>query len=131
MERAFELGALDCWFTPIQMKKNRPATMISVLCEASKKGALTRLIYTETTSIGVRLTNVERECLDREIISIATNFGNIDVKIAKLNEDIVNVMPEYDHVKLAALEHGVPFREIRDAVLALFNKGESVNNAKA
>ncbi len=55
MERAFELGALDCWFTPIQMKKNRPATMISILCETVKKDALTHLLYTETTTIGVRI----------------------------------------------------------------------------
>lgn len=131
MERSFELGALDCWFTPIQMKKNRPATMISILCEASKKKILTRLIYTETTSIGVRVASVERECLDREIVSIASKYGKIDVKIAKLDGNIVNAMPEYDHVKNAALKHGVPFREIRDAVLSALNKEESVSNAKA
>lgn len=65
MERAFELGALDCWFTPIQMKKNRPAVMLSVLCESEHRTRLTELIYSETTTLGLRVRSIERECLER------------------------------------------------------------------
>ena len=116
MERSFELGALDCWFSPIQMKKNRPATMISILCEAAKKDTFTRLLYTETTTIGVRISQIERECLDRDVISVLTKYGNIDVKIARLDGTTVNAMPEYDQVRLVALKNSVPFREVRDSV---------------
>ncbi len=122
MERAFELGALDCWFTPIQMKKDRPATMVSILCEAEKKDVLTSLLYTETTTLGVRFRSVERECLDREIISVETDFGPIDVKLAMLNGTVVNAMPEYDQVKAAATKFKTPFRQVRDAALAGLEK---------
>jgi len=131
MDRSFELGALDCWFTPIQMKKNRPATMISILCEANKKDVLTRLLYTETTTIGVRIKRVERECLDREIVTVSTEFGDIDVKIASLDGKVVNSMPEYDDVKRAALEHGVPFKTVREAVLTNLTTKETSNKANA
>lgn len=122
MERAFELGALDCWFTPIQMKKNRPATMISILCDTVKKDVLTELLYTETTTIGVRIRSVERECLDREIVSVNTEFGPIDVKLAMLDGKVVNAMPEYDQVKAVATKFGTHFRQVRDAALAGLEK---------
>ena len=129
MERAFALGALDCWFAPIQMKKNRPATMISILCEADKKDVLTRLLYTETTTIGVRIQPVARECLDREIVTVSTEFGDIDVKQASLDGKIVNSMPEYDEVKRAALDHGVPFKNVREAVIAKLSEQQAFNKA--
>lgn len=122
MERVFELGALDCWFTSIQMKKDRPATMVSILCEAEKKGVLASLLYTETTTLGVRIRSVERECLDREIVSVETEFGPIDVKLAMLNGKVVNAMPEYDQVKAAATKFKTPFRQVRDAALSGLEK---------
>jgi uncharacterized protein (TIGR00299 family) protein len=118
MERAFELGALDCWFTPIQMKKNRPAVMLSVLCEKAKRDALARLIYAETSTLGIRTREVERECLEREITRVETEYGLVDVKIARLDGDVVNVMPEYDHVHALAVEKGVAFRVVHEAALA-------------
>ncbi|MGB5014051.1 MAG: nickel pincer cofactor biosynthesis protein LarC [Pyrinomonadaceae bacterium] len=131
MERSFELGALDCWFTPIQMKKNRPATMISMLCQADKKDVLTQLLYTETTTIGVRFKIVERECLDREIVTVSTEFGEIDVKIAKLDGKIVNSMPEYEHVRLSAIKNSVPFKMVREAALAKLTENELAHTANA
>lgn len=122
MDRAFELGALDCWFTPIQMKKNRPAAMFSVLCEPEKADELRGMIYAETTSIGIRSRVSERDCLEREIVSVSTVFGPIDVKIAKFNGVVVNVMPEYEHVKKAALEKGVAFRVVSDRAVAAVDR---------
>jgi uncharacterized protein (TIGR00299 family) protein len=118
MERSFELGALDCWFTPIQMKKNRPAVMLSVLCEHATRAVLTELIYNETTTLGLRVYNVERECLEREIVRVETEFGPVDVKIGRLQGRVVNAMPEYEHVRKLALENDVAFRIVRDAALA-------------
>ncbi|MEP6946571.1 MAG: nickel pincer cofactor biosynthesis protein LarC [Acidobacteriota bacterium] len=131
MERAFELGARDCWFTPIQMKKNRPATMVSILCKAADQEGLSHLMYTETTTIGLRKTKVDRECLGRRIVSVSTRFGPIDVKVAVLGDTEVNAMPEYDQVKKAAVQHGVPYRVVRDAVLAEIRANSDANTAKA
>ncbi|MGC2235245.1 MAG: nickel pincer cofactor biosynthesis protein LarC [Pyrinomonadaceae bacterium] len=117
MERAFEFGALDCWFTSIQMKKNRPATMISILCEPEKREDLTGLLYTETTTLGVRVTEIKRDCLPREIVKIETEFGIIDVKIARYNGKIVNAKPEYEQVREIAVKSNISFQEIEKNIL--------------
>ncbi len=121
MERAFELGALDCWFTPVQMKKNRPAVMLSVLCDAGTKERLTEMIYTETTTIGIRSYQVGRRCLEREMVMAATEYGDVTIKIARLNGRIVNAMPEYEEVRRIALEKDVAFRIVSEAALAKLN----------
>ncbi len=117
MERAFELGALDCWFTPIQMKKNRPATMISILCDESKREVLTKLLYTETSTLGVRVQMIERECLPRKIVKVETEFGAVDVKIAEYKNKIVNAKPEYEQIREIALKSNKSLREIEREVL--------------
>ncbi|MEO8574368.1 MAG: nickel pincer cofactor biosynthesis protein LarC [Pyrinomonadaceae bacterium] len=125
MERAFELGALDCWFTPIQMKKNRPAVMVSVLCEPESRAALTDLLYRETTTLGIRVRAVVRECLERETVRVPTEFGEVDVKLGNLNGNVVNAMPEYEQVRRIALDKDLEFRTVRDAALAAFNSSRS------
>ena len=117
MERSFELGALDCWFTPIQMKKNRPATMISILCDTEKKEVLTELLYTETSTLGVRIKETKRECLPRKIVKVETEFGTVDVKIAEYKNKIVNAKPEYEQIRGIALKSNKSLREIEREVL--------------
>lgn len=117
MERAFELGAFDCWFTPIQMKKNRPATMISILCSEKDKDVLTELLYRETTTLGVRVTRVERNCLTREIVKVETEYGEIDVKIAIQNGEMVNAKPEYEQLREIAVKSNFPLKELEKFVL--------------
>lgn len=121
MERAFEIGANDCWFTPIQMKKNRPAVMLSILCTGENKLAMLELIYSETTTLGIREREIKRNILEREVISVNTRFGKIDVKIGRFEGRIVNTMPEYEQVKKAAVEHHVTFKLVRDTVLSEIN----------
>ena len=104
MERAFELGALDCWFTPIQMKKNRPATLVSILCNEEKREVLSELLFTETTTLGIRVCAIERNCLPREIVKVETEFGEVAVKIARYNGKIVNAKPEYEQIREIALQ---------------------------
>ncbi len=128
MERSLDLGALDCWFTPIQMKKNRPATMLSVLCSIDRKQIIAEMLYSETTTLGIRFVNIERNSLPRETAKVTTEFGNVDVKVARYGDKIVNVMPEYDHVRKLALENNVPFRIVHAAALASF-KGVSISAA--
>lgn len=122
MERAFELGCLDCWFTPIQMKKNRPAAMVSILCDEEQKEILTGLLYTETSTLGVRINKIKRECLPRETVKIQTDFGEIDVKIARFGEKIVNAKPEYEQIRKIALKSNKALREIERDVLNKLNK---------
>ena len=130
MERAFELGALDTWFTPIQMKKNRPAVLISILCDSSKRDALVELLYTETSTLGVRAREVERECLEREVVTVETKFGAVDVKIGKFKGRVVNVMPEYEPVRVLARKHDVPFRVVSDAALESFRESQAVETVR-
>ena len=118
MERAFDVGALDCWFTPIQMKKNRPATMVSILCTGEKRQALSELLYSETTALGLRVRQVDRECLPREFIKVKTKYGELDVKIARFAEQITNAMPEYEQVRRLALENKVSFQAVHSEALA-------------
>lgn len=117
MERAFEIGAADCWFTPIQMKKNRPATMLSILCEKDKKEILTEMLFRETSTIGLRVGETERICLPRRIERIETKFGEIDVKIAGFGGEIVNAKPEFDQLKAIAGRENLPLREVEAEVL--------------
>lgn len=115
MERAFEMGALDCYFTPIQMKKDRPGVLLSVLCRPEDKESLTEMIFAETTTLGVRSYAVERRALEREIVRVETQYGPIDVKVARLNGNVVNEMPEYEQCRAAAKKASVPLRVVESA----------------
>jgi uncharacterized protein (TIGR00299 family) protein len=112
MEKAFDLGALDCWFTPIQMKKNRPATLVTILCQKSEKDSFIGLLMRETPTLGVRVRETERICLAREITKIQTKFGEIPVKIARFGDSIVNIKPEFEFLKEIARRENLPLREV-------------------
>lgn len=115
MDRVFELGALDCYFTPVQMKKNRPGVLLSVLCGAEEKEAVLNLLFTETTTLGVRSYEVERRALRRNLVTIETQYGPIDVKVAHLNGRVVNEMPEFEQCRTAAIRAGVPLKMVEEA----------------
>src|SRR5439155_14149266 len=92
MDRAFELGALDCYLTQTQMKKNRPGTLLSVLCRPQDREKFLNLLFAETTTIGARTYEVRRRALARETVRVETQFGVIDVKVARGNNGNVNAM---------------------------------------
>lgn len=121
MEKAFETGALDCWFTPIQMKKNRPATLVSILCKKSDKDKFIALMVRETPTIGLRLRDVERVCLEREVSVIETKFGEISVKIARFGGQIVNVKPEFETLREIARRENLPLREVEAEIRKSIN----------
>jgi hypothetical protein len=113
MERAFALGALDCYVTPVLMKKNRPGAVVSILCRAAERETLTKLLFDETTTLGVRSYEVERRALGREFVGVETEFGRINVKVARGGDGAVgNVAPEYDDCRAAAARAGVPLRVV-------------------
>ncbi|HYG09207.1 MAG TPA: nickel pincer cofactor biosynthesis protein LarC [Pyrinomonadaceae bacterium] len=128
MERAFALGALDCFVAPVQMKKNRPGVVVSILCRAAEREVLTKLLFDETPTLGVRSYEVERRALGREFASVETGFGAINVKVARRDDGSVsNVAPEYEDCRAAALKAGVPLRVVESAARAAFDAamGES------
>ena len=122
MDRAFALGALDCFNTPVQMKKNRPGVLVSILCRPSDREALTQLLFDETTTLGVRSYEVERRALAREFVSVETEFGAINVKVARNDKSMSNVAPEYEDCRAAALRAGVPLHAVEWAARAAFFK---------
>lgn len=128
MEKAFEMGALDFWFTPIQMKKNRPATMVSVLCKKEKKDGLSEMLFSETTTLGVRISKTKRKCLPRETNGISTEFGDINVKISRYGEKIIKVKPEYESMRKIALESGLSIGEIEKRILSSLKTDKEEEN---
>jgi uncharacterized protein (TIGR00299 family) protein len=112
-EKLLAAGALDVWMTPIQMKKGRPATQLSVLAEPSQRDALAALVFRETTTLGVRMATMERQVLPRRIVQVDTRFGPMRVKVAG-----GHVAPEYDDCARAAAEHQVPLRDVLEEVRA-------------
>lgn len=117
MDRVFERGALDCWFTAIQMKKNRPATMVSVLCRPVLKDALIGILVTETPTLGVRVTTVSRLCLAREVSEVTTKWGPVPVKVSKYNDKITNAKAEHDVMKEIARSEGIPLRDVEAEIM--------------
>jgi pyridinium-3,5-bisthiocarboxylic acid mononucleotide nickel chelatase len=115
MDRVFELGALDCYFTPVQMKKNRPGVLLSVLCKPEDKEAVMKLLFTETTTLGIRSYEVERRALRRSVVQVETQYGPIGVKVAHLNGRVVNEMPEFEQCRKAAIEANVPLKVVEEA----------------
>jgi hypothetical protein len=124
MDRAFQLGVLDCYFTPIQMKKSRPGFLLSLLCRDSEREKLTEMLFAETTTLGIRSSEVERRALEREIVRVETQYGPIDVKVARLNGHVVNVMPEYEQCRQSALNAKVPLRTIEEAARSALAKNK-------
>ncbi len=119
MARLFESGALDVWLTPVQMKKNRAGTLLSVLCQPQTEVHITKLLFEETTTLGVRRREVQRAALARETISVTTEFGPVRVKIAWLEGRVLRAKPEYDDCRRLAEEHHVPLIKIYQAVEAV------------
>lgn len=112
MDKALEDGAVDCWFTPIQMKKNRPGTLVSVLCAESAREKFLELMIRETPTLGVRISKVERQCLERESVVATTRYGDVPVKIARFAGAVVNAKPEHDEIRKIAAREQLPLRQV-------------------
>ena len=112
MERLFEAGALDVTLTPIEMKKNRPAIMLGVLCFPEKADELIKIIFEETTTLGVRRQMVERISLPRRVETVETLYGPIRLKVTHLPSGVDRRIPEYQDCRNAAKAHGVPLLEV-------------------
>ncbi len=112
MERAFSLGALDVWHTPIQMKKNRPGVELTVLCQSNIVEALTELIFKETGTLGIRQQSINRIVLERETRVATSPYGEISVKTAKFKGKLIQNKPEFEDCRTIAIKTNTPLRDI-------------------
>jgi uncharacterized protein (DUF111 family) len=119
LEKAFRLGALDAFHTPIQMKKQRPGVLLTVLCEPDNADLFTEFLLVETTAFGVRRTLAQRRKLQRDHISVKTPYGTVQVKRGLLNGKVVQAAPEYESCKGVAAMAGVPVKEVFEAARRL------------
>ena len=116
-ERLLEAGARDVWFTPIQMKKNRPAVQVSVLAPVHLQRQMVEVLLRETSTLGVRFRRVERYEAEREVAQVATSLGTVAVKVKRLEGRVVGVSPEYEECRRVALAQGLPLQEVYQRVL--------------
>jgi pyridinium-3,5-bisthiocarboxylic acid mononucleotide nickel chelatase len=112
MEKLFEAGAEDVWLYPIQMKKNRPAITLSVLVPPAREEDIKEVMFAETKTLGMRMSEVDKEYLDREIIQVDTPFGRLRVKLARQQGRPLNIAPEYEDCRKAAAASGVPLKDV-------------------
>ncbi len=112
VEHSLKAGALDVFHTAIQMKKNRPGVLLTVLCPASDADRLTELLLRETTALGVRRTMAERRKLRREIVVVETTFGPVSIKIGRLNGRIIQASPEFESCRSVAEATGVTLKQV-------------------
>jgi len=111
-------GAADAWFTPIQMKKGRPATMLSVLCQEALESSLVALLLRETSTLGVRVRDVARYEAQREVFEFASSLGPAAVKVKRLPGEPPRVAPEYEVCRRIAQERGMALSEVYRVVAA-------------
>jgi uncharacterized protein (TIGR00299 family) protein len=121
-ERLFEAGALDVWLSPVQMKKGRPAVMLSVLAPSPRETELAELILRETTTLGLRVHHVHRHESKRQQRAVATPYGEVNVKLKWLGRELVGATPEYDDCRRLAEQHEVPVRMVHEAATAAAQK---------
>src|SRR5229473_2907171 len=120
MDRLLEDGALDAFGMPVQMKKNRPGMLLTVLCRPEDASKLTELIFTETTTLGVRRRDEKRQVLAREWVTVATRWGDVRLKLASMNGAVTNYAPEYEDCRRIATERHVPLKNVMQEALQLY-----------
>ncbi len=117
LEVALKKGALDVYYIPVHMKKNRPGVLLSLLCRPEDQARMAELVFQETTTLGIRQSSWRRWILNREIKKIETGYGPVRVKIGRFRGRVVNILPEYEDLKSLAEKENLPLKVIRQKVL--------------
>ncbi len=120
-EQALAQGALDVMLTPVVMKKGRPGTLITVLCHPHDSAALQTLLLRETPTLGLRMRQEQRVCLDRRHTSVHTAFGLLRIKLGSAHDEVRNAAPEYEDCKAAALKYDVALKQVQQAAMAAYH----------
>jgi hypothetical protein len=117
-EQLLAQGALDVFMTPIYMKKNRPATLLSVLTARDKLDGILATVFSETTTLGVRIHSVDRKKLERETILVRTHLGDVRVKLGRIGGEVKTIAPEYEDCREIAARRGIPLKDVYEAARA-------------
>ena len=117
MEKLLAAGALDVFYVPVQMKKGRPGTLVTILGRPAAREILTDILFRESTTIGVRYQQMDRACLDRTVETVQTPYGPVRFKVARRDGRELNAAPEFEDCEVLAAEHGVPLKVIQAAAL--------------
>jgi uncharacterized protein (TIGR00299 family) protein len=120
VEKALSLGALDVYTTALQMKKNRPGTLLTILCRPQDSDAMMSLVFAETTTFGVRTQRAQRRALPREWVNVSTSYGSVRIKLSRSNGHILHVTPEYDDCRKLAVENQVPLQQVISEALRTY-----------
>ncbi len=113
MDALYAAGALEVFYSSVQMKKNRPGTLMTIVARPEHREKLTDIVFRESTTIGVRYQEMSRDCLDREMVTVETAVGAVRFKVARRNGQIVNAQPEFDDLATLAAERSIPIKEIQ------------------
>ena len=125
LEKALAAGALDVFSTPAQMKKNRPGTLVTILCKPEDEPTFRQMLFAETSTLGVRSHLVERYALPREFVTVTTRFGEIRLKIVRSSGQILHAAPEFDDCRKLAEEKNVPLHEVMEEAMRTFRSRDS------
>src|SRR5262249_45445741 len=128
MEKALACGALDIFYTPVQMKKNRPGVLLTLLCKPEDRVKMCDLLFRETTTLGVRYRNQQREILQREFVTVETKFGSIRIKVSRTKDGrLMNASPEFEDCRVAAEKNQVSLRDVQLMAIAAYTAEDSVS----
>jgi len=120
MDKALEAGALDVYGASVQMKKNRPGMLLTVLCRSEDREKLAKLLFSETTTLGVRMREEQRAVLKRRHTSVSTRWGEVRVKVANLNGTVSNYAPEYEDCRRIAEAQGIPLKTVMQEAIKIY-----------
>ncbi len=123
IQAALEAGALDAWASPCTMKKGRPGFVLAALAPEERREAVTRTFLAETTTLGVRMREVERVELERVLVPVETAYGSVRVKEGRLAGELLGAHPEYEDCAARGGERGVPVKEVMEAAMAAWRGG--------
>jgi hypothetical protein len=128
MERLLTEGALDVFSIPVQMKKNRPGALLTVLAKIEDANRLAKVIFAETTTLGIRRREEQRQTLTRRWEEVETTWGPVRMKIANMNGSVSNYAPEYEDCRKLAEENQVPLRTVMQEAIQQYLRSAKVNH---
>jgi uncharacterized protein (TIGR00299 family) protein len=113
MDQLYAAGALEVFYSAVQMKKNRPGTLMTIVAKPEQRETMTDIVFRESTTIGVRYQELSRECLDREMVTVATPLGPVRFKVARRRGRVLNAQPEFDDLAKLSQERGIPIKDLQ------------------
>ena len=123
MDRLYASGALEVFYIPVQMKKNRPGTLLTVIASPDRRAQLADVIFRETTTIGLRHYDVDRECLQREIVAVETPIGAVRFKVSRRDGRVMNAVPEFEDCAKLAVANNLPVKEVQAIAANAYHAG--------